>query len=110
MKSKSYIIIIIIIMIIGLVLIIGDYFLYNHYYMGDYIIQGQWISSNDCDECLYIEFYEGCNRYLTYFFEREHELNPRFSKGDVVNINWRWFEGNYYVNGITKARKYRSKC
>ena len=48
--------------------------------MGDYIIQRQWISSVDennktyCDECLWIEFYEGCNRYMTYYFENEYNL------------------------------------
>jgi len=97
-------------MLIGLTLIIGGYFLYNHYYIGDYIIQRQWISSDDCDECLYIEFYEGCNRYLIYYFENEHELNPRFSFGDVVNINWREFKGKNYIKGITKAKKYRTEC
>ena len=106
MKEHNCIIISIIIIF---VFVFGGYFLYNHYYLGNYIIQKQWLSSNDCDNCLYIEFYEGCNNYLTYYFEYEYELNPRFSSGDIVNINWRKYEGKYYINGITKAKKYRTK-
>ena len=78
--------------------------------MGDYIIQEQYISSDDCDNCLYIKVYEGCNRYHTYYFQNEHIINERFSKGDVVNIRFRSFEGESYVNGIKQAIKYRTKC
>jgi len=95
----------------------GIYFAYQNYYMGDYIIQRQWVSSVQektnityCDDCLWIEFYEGCNRYLTYYFENEHEINPRFDIGSVVNINWKKIDGKTYIKGIKNAKKYRSKC
>jgi len=90
---------------------IFGYIYYLQDYMGDYIIQEQWINSSYegkyyCDNCLWIKFYEGCNRYPVYYFENQHEFDDRFSFGDVVNINFK----DGYVNGITLARKYRSKC
>jgi len=91
-------------------------FIYQNFYMGDYIIQKQWISSGDeetnityCDNCLWIEFSEGCNRYFTYYFENEHEINPRFDVGSVVNINWKKINGRNYIKGILNAKKYRRK-
>ena len=111
-KNKT----IIAILIIGTILL-GGLIYYQNYYMGDYIVQRQWISSVSedsnntyCDECLWIEFYGGCNRYIKYYFENQHEFDERFSKGSIVNINWREFEGKNYIRGIKLAKEYRSKC
>jgi hypothetical protein len=86
-------------------------FIYNNFYLGDYIIQKQWIDSNYnnktyCENCLWIEFSEGCNRYPVYFFENQHEFDKRLSLGSVVNIR---FNGNY-VRSVDLAHKYRAKC
>lgn len=86
-------------------------YLYQEYYMGNYIIQDQWISSGYnnktyCEDCLWIKFYEGCDRYNTYYFENQHELDSRFKSGSVVNI---YFNGEY-IRGINLAKKYRTKC
>jgi len=90
-------------------------FAYQNYYMGDYIIQEQWINSSYegkvyCDNCLWIRFSEGCNRYPVYYFENQYELDNRFNYGDVVNINFRTVNGKEYVNLVSKAIKYRTKC
>lgn len=86
-------------------------FIYNNFYLGDYIVQKQWIASDYnnhtyCDKCLWIEFYEGCNRYQTYFFENQHEFDNRLEVGKVVNIN---FNGDY-IKGVSIAKKYNTKC
>jgi len=115
MKTKTYYkIILLIIIIISLLIVVT--LLYNTYYLGDYVIQRQWISSVDeitnitrCDNCLWIEFYEGCDRYSTYYFESEHTLNPRLDKGKIVNINFKEINGKTYIRGITNAIKYRYK-
>lgn len=90
-------------------------FIYQNYYMGNYFIQEQWINSSYqgqeyCDNCLWIRFSEGCNRYPVYFFANQHELDTRFNYGDVVNINFRNVNGKDYVSSVDKAYKYRYKC
>ena len=101
--------------LIGILLIVGLGFFYFNFIMGDYIIQEQWINSSYegkfyCDNCLWIRFSEGCNRYPVYYFENQHELDNRFNYGDVVNINFRNVNGKEYVKSVNKAIKYRFKC
>ena len=79
--------------------------------MGNYVVQKQWISSEYnnqtyCDNCLWIEFSEGCNRYPVYYFENQHEFDKSLDFGKVVNIN---FNGEY-IKGVSIAHKYRAKC
>ena len=86
-------------------------YLYSNFYLGDYIVQEQWINSsyegkNYCDNCLWIRFSEGCNRYPVYYFKSQHEFDERLSLGKVVNIN---FRGDY-IQGVSVAKKYRTKC
>ena len=101
-----------IIFVISLIIIIILYtFVYNNFYVGDYIVQKQWLASeynnnSYCDNCLWIEFSEGCNRYPVYYFEKQHEFDKRLSIGKVVNIN---FNGDY-VKSVSVAKKYRTKC
>lgn len=107
-KEIKYIIILTIILVITTIFYT---LIYNHIYLGDYIIQEQWINSSYegnvyCDNCLWIRFSEGCNRYPVYYFENQHEIDNRFKNNDIVNIN---FNGKY-VKGITKAYKYNYKC
>ena len=109
MKKTTKQTIIFIIFIIGIIILYT--FIYNNFYLGDYIVQKQWIDSDYnnhtyCDKCLWIEFYEGCNRYQTYFFENQHEFDNRLEVGKVVNIN---FYGDY-IKGISTAKKYDTKC
>ena len=100
------------IFLISLVGIIILYtFIYNNFYLGDYIVQKQWISSDYnnytyCENCLWIEFSEGCNRYPVYYFENQHEFDERLSLGSIVNIR---FNGNY-VRSVDLAHKYMTKC
>ena len=112
MKDKT---IVFILLGICLITIFGLFF-YN-YYMGDYIIQRQWISSFNeksgtkyCDNCLWIEFYEGCNRYLIYYFENQFIEDDRLLVGDIVNIDWYNCGENKCIKNIRLAKKYRSKC
>jgi len=103
--------------IIIILLLILISFYYQNYYMGNYIIQDTWIASSGygsnktiCNECLFIKFSEGCNRYSTYYFENEHILNPRLNVGYIVNIRFKEVNGKYYIKNIDNAKKYRSKC
>ncbi len=109
MKKTTKQTIIFVIALIGVLFLYS--YIYNSYYIGDYIVQKQWLASEYnnltyCDNCLWIEFYEGCNHYQTYFFENQHEFDKRLSIGKVINIH---FNGDY-IRGITTAKKYNTKC
>ena len=96
---------------IFLLILFSYIFYYNNIYLGDYIIKDQWIGSENnnytyCNNCLWIRFDEGCNRYKTYYFENQHEFDNRLKIGNVVNID---FDGTR-INGINLAYKYRTKC
>ena len=108
MENKKHLIIV---GISSIWIIILYIFIYNNLYLGDYIVQKQWIDSNYhnqtyCENCLWIKFYEGCNRYPVYLFSNQHEFDKRLSLGSVVNIR---FNGNY-VRSVDLAYKYRAKC
>jgi hypothetical protein len=109
MKEHTKQTIIFIISLIGIIILYT--LIYNNFYLGDYIVQKQWISSDYnnrtyCENCLWIEFSEGCNRYPVYFFGNQHELDKRLPLGSIVNIR---FSGNN-VKSIDLAYKYRRKC
>lgn len=109
MKKQTKQIIIFITSLIGIIILYT--FIYSSFYLGNYIVQKQWISSNYnnhtyCDKCLWIEFYEGCNRYQTYYFKNQHEFDNRLDLGKVVNIR---FNGDY-VKSVDLAYKYQTKC
>ena len=95
----------------SIVILLTANFLYQTYYLGDFKIERQWIGSEYngqvlCDSCLMIQFYEGCNRYRTYYFENQHEFDKRLQEGDSVNI---FFNGQY-IRHIQPTIKYRNKC
>jgi hypothetical protein len=108
-KSITKELIILLLCLIGIIFVCNS--MYQNYYLGDYIVQKQWISSDYknntyCDNCLWVELSEGCNRYPVYYFENQHKFDERLLIGQVVNIN---FNGKY-VKGISLAHKYRTKC
>lgn len=90
------------------ILIFSLYFYYNNYYLGDYQISKIYFDSQEgeCEDCLHIEFYEGCNRYQVYYFANQYELDERLSVGMPVNIKFM----NGIIQGVFPATKYRSKC
>ena len=62
--------------------------------VGEYLINSYWIGNESngvkyCDNCLWIKFDEGCNRYKTFYFETQHELDNRLEIGMPVSINFR---------------------
>lgn len=85
-------------------------FLINSFYYGDYKIQKIWNGSEYngqiyCNNCLWIEFYEGCNRYKTYYFENQ-QTDERLKVGMPVDIK---FKGGF-VQGVYPRKKYSNKC
>ena len=78
---------------------------------GYYSISDMWIGSNDsqnityCDECLWIKFYEGCNRYKTYYFEEQHELDYRLEIGMPVDIFLKEVNGKYYIKEVIPRKE-----
>jgi hypothetical protein len=96
----------------GLIFLFSSIYLYQTLYVGDYKIDQIYFSSTDsrgieyCDNCLWIVFYEGCNRYKTYYFENQHELDDRLYIGQPVNIKF----NNGFIRHIQPAKRYRSKC
>lgn len=81
----------------------------DEYYYGDYKINNMWIGNESngvryCNDCLWIEFDEGCNRYKTYYFENQHEFDNRLKIGQPVDIS---FSNNGYVRHLSPRIKYR---
>ena len=87
--------------------------IYTNYYMGSYIIEEQRLGNFSrngiyyCNNCLWINFYEGCNKYKEYFFETQHDFDERLKVGMPVNIK---FNNNGFITNINKAVKYKNKC
>lgn len=78
---------------------------------GDYIIEKMWLNTTDyCDNCLFIKFYEGCNRYSTYYFENQHEFDSRLEIGMPVDIKFKHTEGRSFVRGVYPRDAYNAKC
>lgn len=84
---------------------------------GDYIISEMWIGNNSensniqiCNNCLWIKFYEGCNRYSIYYFENEHNYNEKLKIDSPVQIYFIKFEGKNYISHIESKKFYRGKC
>ena len=60
-------------------------------FIGHYKIDSYWIGNDSngikyCNNCLWIRFDEGCNRYKDYYFENQHELDTRLKVGMPVQI------------------------
>ena len=83
---------------------------------GYYIISDMWIGSNNsqnityCDECLWIRFYEGCNRYQTYYFETQHEFDERYEINMPVDISFKEVDNQYYIKEVIPRKDYQGKC
>ena len=74
--------------IIALSLVFIPMSIINKYYYGDYKINKIWIGSDNelCNNCLFIEFYKGCNQYQTFYFENEHTYSKGLKQGDIVDV------------------------
>lgn len=102
------------ILIIGIIVIISISGVISN--KGSYSVSDMWIGSNNsqnitsCDECLWIKFYESCNRYKTYYFEEQHELDYRLEVGMPVDIFFREINGKYYIREVIPRKEYKNKC
>lgn len=111
MKSKTNILIIIGIILIWIIC-------YNVFFnKGYYQITDMWIGNTSqtsnysyCDNCLWIEFDEGCNRRFSYYFENQHEYDKRLDIGTAVDIYFREVDGKKYIQHIKPRTKYDYKC
>jgi len=84
---------------------------------GYYRITDMWIGNNSkgsnisyCNNCLWIEFDEGCNRRIKYFFENQHEYDTRLSVGNPVDIKFHEIDGNRYIHKVIPRKEYEYKC
>lgn len=113
MNNKiKYFLLIIMSFLISISLVFIPMYIVNEYYFGDYKINKIYISSEFngkvlCNQCLFIEFYEGCNRYKTYYFENQHQYDNRLNIGDVVDIK---FNKYGFVKSVNRRIKYANKC
>jgi hypothetical protein len=90
-----------------------SYILISKYVYGDYKIDSFWINSSYegkeyCDNCLWIRFDEGCNRYKTFYFETQHELDKRLEIGMPVDIYFNKDKGT--IKYVAPRLKYNYKC
>lgn len=103
-------------LILGVIWIFLSVFLFEFWFIGDdggsYKINDMWIGNNsDCDDCLIIEFYEGCNRYFTYYFKNQHEFDERLEIGMPVDLNFvACGEDQKCIKGVIPKKVYLTKC
>ena len=107
---------IIVISVVCIMTIICLNFIGRLIYEGDYRISEMRLSNfskegkSYCNNCLWIEFYEGCNRYKEYYFENQHEYDNRLEVGMPVDISFRKVGDNAYIKKVTPRKEYASKC
>ena len=105
------------IIILGIIILSISIYLGVFTNKGYYKITDMWIGNNNkvsnysyCDNCLWIEFDEGCNRRITYFFENQHEYDNRLEVGMPVDIKFREVNGIKYMRGVIPRKEYDYKC
>jgi len=105
------------IVILGIIILSISFYLGIFTNKGYYKITDMWIGNNNkvsnysyCDNCLWIEFDEECNRRITYFFENQHEYDNRLEVGMPVDIKFREINGIKYVRGVIPRKEYDYKC
>jgi hypothetical protein len=74
----------------------------NKVFIGEYLVNSYWIGNDSngvryCDNCLWIKFDEGCNRYKTFYFKNQHELDNRLKVGMPVSISFRKDETIFHI-------------
>ncbi len=111
------IIIFALVLITTIILLVFSLAFIGHWiYEGDYKISNMRLSnfSQDgkeyCDNCLWIELYEGCNRYKEYYFENQHEYDKRLEVGMPVDILFKKINDKYYIKNVIPRKEYASKC
>ena len=108
-KQKQNILMLI---ILGITIIVLAYFLGFFSNKGDYIITDMWIGDDNkdgysfCDNCLWIEFDEGCNRRFVYYFENQHDYDKRLEIGSIVDIRFKKVNNKSYIQGIFPKKEY----
>ena len=111
MKIKTNILIIIGIIIVWVIC-------YNMFFSkGYYQITDMWIGNTShtsnysyCDNCLWLEFDEGCDRRFSYYFENQHKYDERLNIGIAVDIYFREVDEKRYIQHIKPRTKYDYKC
>ena len=105
------------IVILGILILSISFYLGVFTNEGYYKITDMWIGDNNkisnysyCDNCLWIEFDEGCNRRIIYFFENQHEYDNRLEVGMPVDIRFRKVNGIKYMRGVIPRKEYDYKC
>ena len=117
--NKEYKLRIIILFLATLIIVLIIYSLGGFENKGYYLINDMWIGNNSpqnvscCDNCLWITFNEGCNRYQTFYFENQHEFDNRLKVGMPVDIKFRKCGENlekYCISKVIPRNEYLRKC
>jgi len=105
------------IVILGILILSISFYLGVFTNKGYYKITDMWIGDNNkisnysyCDNCLWIEFDEGCNRRFKYFFENQHEYDSRLKVSMPVDVKFREVNGIKYMRGVIPRKEYDYKC
>jgi len=105
------------IVILGILMLSISFYLGVFTNKGYYKITDMWIGDNNkisnyyyCDNCLWIEFDEGCNRRFKYFFENQHEYDSRLKVGMPVDVKFKEVNGIKYMRGVIPRKEYDYKC
>ena len=87
-----------------------------------YRLNDQYIASIDpqrtqglvpCDRCLIMDVQDewwakgGCWRTqnYTFFFANEHQLRDDLQVGDMIEVRWKWVDGDRLIRGVQKANE-----
>jgi len=105
------------IIILGIIILSISIYLGIFTNKGYYEITDMWIGDNNkesnysyCDNCLWIEFDEGCNKRFKYFFENQHKFDERLKVGMPVDVKFREVNEVRYMRGVIPRDEYYYKC
>jgi len=117
--NDKYVLRVILLCLLSLIIVLLMYSFGVFENKGYYLINDMWIGNTSpqnlscCDNCLWITFNEGCNKYQSFYFENQHEFDNRLSIGMSVDINFRKCGKNlekYCINGVIPRKEYLRKC
>jgi len=63
-----------------------------------------------CNDCLFMKVQDEWwtpsglrTQNLTFFFANEHDLRDDLESGDMVEVRWKWVDGDRLIRGVEKV-------
>ena len=65
-----------------------------------------------CDDCLFMKVQDEwwtpsglMTQNLTFFFANEHQLRGDLQPRDMIEVRWKWVDGNRCIRGVQKVNE-----